>query len=130
MSASGNRPASVSPPPRPRTSTQWQTTTAPPPAQPLSPQPPQPPLANSRQQHATNTTTANGDNDISLRQILERYKDDPELLKHILKAKVEEDKVWIRCEICRFLVTECCDGGGYRSKQRLIPSKWNKPVFI
>lgn len=88
MSASGNRPASVSPPPRPRTNTQWQTTTAPPP-QPLSP------LANSRQQHATNaTTTANGDNDISLRHILDRYKDDPELLKHILKAKVEEDKVW------------------------------------
>lgn len=85
MSASGNRPASVSPPPRPRTNTQWQTT------QPLSP----PPLANSRQQHATNaTTTANGDNDISLRHILDRYKDDPELLKHILKAKVEEDKVW------------------------------------
>ena len=88
MSVSGNRPASVSPPPRTQSNTQWQTTTAPPPPQPLSPS-----LANSRQQHVTNTAVANGDTDISLRQILDRYKDDPDLLKHILKAKVEEDKV-------------------------------------
>ncbi|KAI7859693.1 hypothetical protein BDC45DRAFT_427348, partial [Circinella umbellata] len=30
--------------------------------------------------------------DLSLRQILERYKDDFEILKHVLTAKVEEDK--------------------------------------
>ncbi|KAG2223389.1 hypothetical protein INT45_002884 [Circinella minor] len=31
--------------------------------------------------------------DLSLRQILERYKDDSEILKHVLTAKVEEDKI-------------------------------------
>ncbi|KAI8145938.1 hypothetical protein BJV82DRAFT_602820 [Fennellomyces sp. T-0311] len=32
------------------------------------------------------------DADVSVRHILERYRDDPELLKHILMAKMEEDK--------------------------------------
>ena len=31
--------------------------------------------------------------ELSLREILERYKDDSEILKHVLTAKVEEDKV-------------------------------------
>lgn len=32
-------------------------------------------------------------NDITVKEILERYNEDPELLKYILTAKSEEDKV-------------------------------------
>ena len=41
--------------------------------------------------------------DLSLRQILERYKDDSEILKHVLTAKVEEDKVGL------VLLTKSCE---------------------
>lgn len=35
----------------------------------------------------------NNMNDLSVKEILERYNDDPELMKYILTAKSEEDKV-------------------------------------
>lgn len=34
-------------------------------------------------------------NDITVKEILERYNEDPELLKYILTAKTEEDKVYM-----------------------------------
>ncbi|KAI9321807.1 hypothetical protein BX666DRAFT_1029136 [Dichotomocladium elegans] len=73
MSGSANRPSSVSPPARPQT---WQAPTS-----------PTIPASNARQ----STMTAN-ETDITVKQILEQYGDDPELLKHVLMAKAEEDK--------------------------------------
>jgi hypothetical protein len=32
--------------------------------------------------------------DISIKEILDKYRDDKELMKHVLAAKAEEDKVW------------------------------------
>ncbi|CEG84450.1 hypothetical protein RMATCC62417_18252 [Rhizopus microsporus] len=37
----------------------------------------------------------NSSPEISVREILDRYSDDPELLKYILTAKSEEDKVYM-----------------------------------
>lgn len=39
-------------------------------------------------------------NDITIKEILERYNEDPELLKYILTAKTEEDKVPIYITRC------------------------------
>jgi hypothetical protein len=34
--------------------------------------------------------------DISIKEILDKYRDDKELMKHVLAAKAEEDKVRIK----------------------------------
>lgn len=49
----------------------------------------------------TSPATKEDEPDITVKQILERYRDDPDLLRHILMAKAEEDKVnWVyfQCE--------------------------------
>lgn len=42
---------------------------------------------------ALKSVTISNNNDITVKEILDRYNDDPELLKYILTAKSEEDKV-------------------------------------
>lgn len=39
------------------------------------------------------TSTHVPETEITLKQILDKYRDDPDLLRHILMAKAEEDKV-------------------------------------
>lgn len=39
--------------------------------------------------------TKEEESDLTVKQILESYRDDPDLLRHILMAKAEEDKVHI-----------------------------------
>jgi hypothetical protein len=48
------------------------------------------PIPNSPSQINPNN---NNMNELSVREILDRYNEDPELLKYILTAKSEEDKV-------------------------------------
>jgi hypothetical protein len=57
----------------------------------MSHQSPQP--SSSAFQWPKPANTDNSMNDLSVKEILDRYHDDPELMKYILSAKSEEDKV-------------------------------------
>lgn len=46
--------------------------------------------------HYHHNNNNNNMNELSVKEILERYNEDPELMKYILTAKSEEDKVNIK----------------------------------